>query len=159
MIRRTIRRYAHELYPHAAEWEVRPLSVEVPYLLARAVGLTTFGTGWTSDPVRHAARLGEAIASIEVALLADALQQGKTGDEAWDWAACGGDGQAQHELAFERAGHYGVPTGRIKPYDCGPEPKSHPHMASTGDVTGYGLVTIVDCPESECETCTEEVTA
>lgn len=27
---RTIRRYAHELYPPAEEWEVRPLEIEVP---------------------------------------------------------------------------------------------------------------------------------
>ena len=30
------------------------------------------------------------------------------------------------------------------------------HMASTGDVTGHGIVTRIDCPESECPTCTEE---
>lgn len=33
----TKRKYAHELYPHPAEGEVRPLAVEVPYLYARAV--------------------------------------------------------------------------------------------------------------------------
>ena len=32
---RTKRRYAHELYPHAGEYEVRPLAVEVPYLYAQ----------------------------------------------------------------------------------------------------------------------------
>ena len=37
--RRTIRRYAHEMYPHAEEGETRALAVEVPYLYARAVGL------------------------------------------------------------------------------------------------------------------------
>ena len=44
--RRTIRRYAHELYPHPNEYEVRALEVEVPYLYARFIGLNTFGTDW-----------------------------------------------------------------------------------------------------------------
>ena len=34
MTRRTIRRYAHELYPHPDEWEVRPLSGEPPVVVA-----------------------------------------------------------------------------------------------------------------------------
>lgn len=156
MTRRTIRRYAHELYPHADEWEVRPLSVEVPYLLARAVGLSVFGTSWTIDSEQACGRIETLIQAIEIALLADALHQGMTGDEAWEWVACGGDGQAQHETAFERAAHYGVPVARIKPYPCGPERGHHDHMSTTGDVTGIGLVTRIDCPESECKTCTEE---
>lgn len=157
--RRTIRRYAHELYPHADEWEVRPLSVEVPYLLAQAVGSSVFGTGWMSDPASSRDRLMDSIRTIDVALLADALHQGLTGDEAWTWAACGGDGQAQHQTAFERAVHYGVPVGQIRPYPCGPEPSHHEHAASTGDVTGVGIITRVDCPESECGACTEPVDA
>lgn len=48
----TIRKYAHELYPHAAEGEVRPLAVEVPYLYARMVGLSPFDTGWGAAPWR-----------------------------------------------------------------------------------------------------------
>lgn len=153
--RRTIRRFAHELYPHADEWEVRPLSVEVPYLLAHAVGASVFGTGWMDNPALGRERVGEAMASIQVALLADALHQGLTGDEAWAWAACGADGQAQHETAFVRALSYGVPVSLIKPYPCGPVPLHHAHMASTGDVTGVGIVTRIDCPESECMICTE----
>ena len=43
--RRTKRRYAHELYPHADEFEVRKLAVEVPYLYARAIGFEIEGTG------------------------------------------------------------------------------------------------------------------
>ena len=47
--RRTIRRYAHEMYPHAEEGETRALAVEVPYLYAKAVGLDVWGTGWDDD--------------------------------------------------------------------------------------------------------------
>lgn len=159
MTRRTIRRYAYEHYPHADECEVRPLETEVPALLAEAVGLTVSGTGWMEVPHEGVARMSYFLAAAEVALLADALHQGMVGDEAWRWAACGGSGEVQHEMVFERAAHYGVPIGRIKPYDCGPEPQVHWHMASTGDATGHGEIKSIDCPESECETCTEEVEA
>lgn len=150
----TKRKYAHELYPHAAEWEVRPLSVEVPYLLARAVGLTTFGTGWRSS-AELLKRVEEVTSASEIALLADALHQGLSGDAAWVWAAAGGEGQAQSELVYERALHYGVPVSLIKPYPCGPTPDGHDHMSSTGDATGYGIVTRIDIPEDQCPTCCE----
>lgn len=122
--RRTKRRYAHEIYPHAEEWQVRPLALEVPYLLAMAVGASVFGTGWMEDPARGRHRVAEAMARIEIALLADALHQGMTGDEAWSWVACGGDGQAQHELAFERACHYGVRSTSSSPTPAGPSPST-----------------------------------
>lgn len=157
--RRTKRRYAHEIYPHADEWQVRPLALEVPYQLAMAVGASVFGTGWMEDPASGRQRVAEAMARIEIALLADALHQGMTGEDAWTWVACGGDGQAQHELAYERAAHYGVPINLIKPYPCGPEPQHHDHMASTGDVTGTGLVTRIDTPEAQCETCTQDASS
>ena len=41
------RRYAHELYPHAEDWQTRPLTVEVPYLYARAIGYSISGTSWS----------------------------------------------------------------------------------------------------------------
>ena len=43
---RTKRRYAHELYPHADDFERRPLETEVPYLYARAHGIDIYGTGY-----------------------------------------------------------------------------------------------------------------
>ena len=161
-VRRTIRRYAHEIYPHGNEGETRDLAVEVPYLYARAIGLDVWGTSWNdrSDVgiERYLARTRELIAASREAFLADALLQGLAGQEAWEWA----DQRAWDETgewAYERASHYGVPADRIKPYPCGPEPDHHDHMASTGDVTGYGRVARVDCPESECPTCTEEIIA
>ena len=161
-VRRTIRRYAHELFPHGNEGETRDLAVEVPYLYARAVGLDGRGTSWNdrSDVgiERYLARTRELIAACREAFLADALLQGLAGQEAWEWA----DRRAWDETgewAYDRASHYGVPVAQIKPYPCGPEPDHHDHMASTGDVTGYGRVTRVDCPESECPTCTEEIIA
>ena len=54
MTTRTIRRYAHEIYPHPEEWEVRPLEADVPYLYAIAIGLDLNGTGW------HDATRGDA---------------------------------------------------------------------------------------------------
>lgn len=155
-VRRTIRRYAHELYPHGNEGETRDLAVEVPYLYARAIGLDVWGTSWNDRGIERAhARTQELIAARHIAFLADALLQGLAGQEAWEWA----DQRAWDETgewAYDRASHYGVPVAQIKPYACGPEPDHHDHMASTGDVTGYGRVARVDCPESECPTCTEE---
>jgi hypothetical protein len=156
---RTIRRYAHELYPHADEWQTRPLSVEVPYLYAQAIGLNVWGTGWADDrsDAGKAAAIDRHIqlgAARHMALLADAILQGLTGDEAWAWA----DQRAWDETgewAYVRAVHHGVPVAQIKPYPCGPEPDSHYHMASTGDVTGEGRMTVVECRESDCPKCTE----
>ena len=157
--RRTIRRYAHEMYPHAEEGETRALAVEVPYLYAKAVGLNVWGTGWYDDKTdagrdRDILRHIQLIAARHMALVADALLQGMAGQEAWEWA----DLRAWDETGewvYERAMHYGVPVERIKPYPCGPEPDRHDHMASTGDVMGDGIITRIDCPESECPTCTE----
>ena len=162
--RRTIRRYAHELYPHPDEGETRDLAVEVPYLYARAQGLVTWGTGWFDmlDPTQpHDTRLlavsrtNELVTAGHLALLADALLQGLTGQDAWEWATPRAEGDVLGEWVWERGTHYGVDLARIKPYPCGPEPSHHDHMASTGDVMGYGLVTRINCPESECPTCTE----
>ena len=171
--RRTIRRFAHELYPHPGEYEVRPLEVEVPYLYARFVGLSTFGTDWfdlwPGDHERGtpgyamAARLQnyrilQFIDAKIQAFLADALLQGMTGDEAWQWAmsrAAYEDG----EIAWERAQHYGVPTDQIKPYPVLAETQHHEHYDTSGNATGWGVLTRIDCPESECDACTEPVEA
>lgn len=156
MGRRTKRRYAHELYPHADEYEVRPLADEVPYRYAISVGLTTWGTGWIdTDPQVRAIRIEELVAAREIALVADALHQGMAGDEAWAWAQ--ERMSDDDESIYDRAVHYGVDVARIKPYPCGETPKYHNHMASTGDVMGVGILTRIDVPEDECETCTEEV--
>ena len=155
--RRTIRRFAHELYPHADEGQTRDLATEVPYLYARAIGLEVHDTGWyDTEPAVSRARIVELVQHLQLAFLADALLQGLAGQEAWQWAdqRSWDDGS---EWAYERARHYGVPVELIKPYPCGLEPTTHDHMASTGDVTGYGTVTSIDCPESTCTICTVEV--
>ena len=153
---RTIRRFAHELYPPAEEWEVRPLEIEVPYLYAQFVGINTWGTNfYNADAHDQIRRVQELTQITETALLADALHQGLTGDEAWRYAQAGGDGQAANEKAYERAEHYGIPIGRIKPYSIGPELTTHDHKSSTGDITGSGLVTVIDMPEDQCPTCCE----
>lgn len=156
--RRTKRRYAHELYPHADEWEIRPLAVEVPYLYARMVGLTVMDTGWMSVEPRSAAgdRIGQYISAVQTALLADALAQGMTGDAAWEWVTSRtGD---DNEIAYDRAAHYGVPVDRIKPYPCGPDPDHHDHY-SEPDARGWRTVITIAIPESACDECTEAVGA
>lgn len=156
---RTKRRYAHELYPHADEYEVRSLSVEVPYRYARAIGFEVSGTGWfemRGDPLKNAASGNRGMILInarETALLTDALHQGLTGDEAWSWAQERMDEAG--EWVYDRAVHYGVHPELIKPYPCGPEPDHHDHKSSTGDVMGHGIVTRVQGKESECPTCCE----
>ena len=160
--RRTKRRYAHELYPHAEEGETRPLAVEVPYLYARAAGFQVWGTGWFDMRESDALRLSVERSNLLVqtrhfAFLADALHQGMTGDEAWTWA----DERAWDETgewAGERALHYGVPLDRIKPYPCGPEPDHHNHLGEMGaKYVDMQIVTRIDGKESECPDCTEEV--
>ena len=157
----TIRKYAHELYPHPAEGEVRPLAVEVPYLYARMVGLSPFDTGWGAAPWRddkwaHEATVSRTVLLIEArskALLADALLQGMAGDEAWKWAE---DRAADEsgEIAGDRAAHYGIPFHRIKPYPCGPEPDRHDHWGEP-DSRGWRTGTRVEGKESECADCCE----
>lgn len=152
--RRTKRRYAHELYPHADEWQARPLSTEVPYLYARFVGHAVHGTGWFAEiGPESVARTLAFIDSARIALLADALAQGMTGDEAWTWA----DQRVTDdmEVAWERAIHHGVPIDRIKPYPCGPEPDHHEHLGAVHPRFGWRESIRIDGAESACDACTE----
>lgn len=163
--RRTKRRYAHELYPHPDEGEIRPLHIEVPYLYARAIGVGVWGTGWhdlsgaerSLEDRRHAAdRIVLMICAREKAFLADALLQGKRLQDAWEWAMSRA-GEASGEIVWDRATHYGVPAEDIKPYPCGPERAHHDHKgAPFGSFGGHHVIRI-DCPESECLECTEPV--
>lgn len=167
--RRTKRRYAHEIYPHAGEYEVRPLSVEVPCLYADAIGHRSRGTGYldlisiypAGSPERSLAvqavylRIEKYISACETALLADALQQGMTGDEAWSWAASRTSDDM--EWVYDRAVHYGVPVETIKPYPVLAEPDHHDHLGDPAPGGGH-YVTRVDGKESECPDCTEPAT-
>lgn len=152
--RRTKRRYAHELYPHAEEWQTRDLAIEVPYLYARAVGFDISGTGWFRNPgVESATRTMQMIAARKIALMADAMHQGLIGQAAWEWADSRMDDSG--ELLYERAAHYGVDTDKIKPYPCGPEPDHHDHYAAP-DARGWQTVTRIAGAEGGCLECTEE---
>ena len=152
VLRRTKRRYAHELYPHAEDGEIRSLQIEVPYLYALAVGLEVWNTSWfdTSTP-EAIGRTGRLIDARWKASLADALLTGFCGQEAWSWAARQVSDETG-ELVFDRAAYYGVQIEQIKPYPCGPEPSKHPHIDPATHI-----VTYVPCAESECPDCTEEV--
>ena len=78
-VRRTIRRYAHEIYPHGSEGETRDLAVEVPYLYAQAIGLDVWGTSWNERSAmgieRYLARTRELIAARREALV-DLIERG-----------------------------------------------------------------------------------
>ncbi|QLQ11148.1 MAG: hypothetical protein HZY75_13195 [Nocardioidaceae bacterium] len=162
--RRTIRRYAHELYPHPDEWEVRPLEVEVPYLYARMVGLDMWNTDWFdlgNDPDKNTRRLAHDrtmlfIAAKEKALLADAIFQGITSGQAWEWAMSRAADEAS-EIAYERAAYYDVPIRQIKPYPILGERDHHYH---DGERVGSGVVQVlIKSKESECPVCTEPIEA
>ncbi|MDR0285738.1 MAG: hypothetical protein LBI33_12760 [Propionibacteriaceae bacterium] len=162
MTRRTKRRFAHELYPLPGESEVRPLVVEVPCLYARAVGFEVWGTDWhdlRGTPeltMLTGLRIVQLTQCQMIALMADALLQGMTGDDAWTWANERASDETG-EIVFDRAGFYGVPVGQIKPYPVLAEARKHYHW-SDPDVYGISvLVATVDCPESECVDCTEPV--
>lgn len=151
--RRTKRRYAHELYPHGNEWEVRPLEVEIPYLYARAIGFDVQGTNWfKTDKELTGARTAQLLDARHIALMADAMHQGLSGQTAWEWAETRMDESG--EWIYERAVHYGLDPALIKPYPCGPEPDHHDHD-SEPDQRGWTVVTRIQGKESECEECTE----
>lgn len=154
--RRTKRRYAHELYPHGEEWEVRDLAVEVPYLYARAIGFDVWGTSWFSAVTEATGtRTMQRLDASHIALMADAMHQGLTGQEAWAWAESRMDEAG--EFIYERAVHYGVEPANIKPYPCGPEPDHHDHHEP---IPGSKWVKAnrIAGKESECIECTEEIT-
>ena len=158
--RRTKRRYAHELYPHPDEYEIRDLTVELPYLYAQFVGWQTWGTDWAKDRTRAGLlagmqRIDKHRTTAQVALLADALHQGLIGQEAWEWV----EERLTDELdiPFERAEHYGVLVDRIKPYEHNDELDHHDHY-SEPDAHGWRTGTRIDGRESECPDCTEPTT-
>lgn len=154
--RRTKRRFAHELYPPADEHEARPLAVEVPHLYARAIGLEIHGTSWSIVEPRHGGgdRVMQLISARQIALLADAVNQGLTGDEAWQWASVRASDETG-EWVRERAEVHGVPYENIKPYLCGPEVPRHNHV---GPPNGHGFRTVsVPGAESACLECTEPI--
>lgn len=169
--RRTKRRYAHELYPHPEEWEIQPLDDAVPYLYARFVGLSVFGSDWfdlwrpeheKTEPERApltirltGARTLEMIAAKSAALHADALLQGLAGAEAWEWAEERAADETG-ECAYERAVHYGVPIDDIKPYPIVDEPDHHDHHDEP-DARGWRTVHRIDGKESDCLDCTEPI--
>lgn len=161
---RTKRRYAHELYPHPDEWEVRPLAVDVPYLYAQAIGFEPGGTGWFellgegTTPEQHRLAGDRTMALLRqrhLALIADTLHQGLTGDEAWKWAEERA-AEESGEWIVERCEVYGVDYNAIKPYPCGPEPDHHDHYGPP-DSRGWRQVFRTVGKESECPDCTETI--
>ena len=86
------------------------------------------------------------------ALLADAIHQGLTGDEAWEWATSRYDEEGG--WVYDRAKHYGVPIEKIKPYPVLDEPDRHDHYGEL-DTQGWRTVTRVEGRESDCPECCE----
>ena len=158
----TKRKFAHEFYPHPEEGQTRPLAVEVPYLYARAIGMEVHGTDWhdlfdSDDKAQQRLAVGRTnhmIAARRLALIADALLQGLSGDEAWEWADQRGWDESG-EWVTERAAHYGVPFNDIKPYPIVAEASTHTHWTDP-DAKGWRtFIETVPCPESECPDCCE----
>ena len=157
--RRTKRRYAHELFPHPVEFEVRKLEEEVPYLYARAFGLLPEGTGWSrAEPQERDARADEWQRARHLAHLADALLQGRTGQSAWNWATERTEAQTDMYL-LGRASHYGVDPDKIRPYPCGPAPDHHDHLEPHPLYENLQLVHRIPGTEDDCPDCTEPVPA
>src|SRR5574343_1296824 len=143
--RRTKRRFAHELYPHAKEDEIRPLAVEVPYLYAQALGFSASEMSG-EDHALEGPRIRLLVQVRFTALLADAVQQGLVGDAAWRWACEHMDDSG--ELVCDRAVHYGVDADRIKPYPCGPLERTD-HLCGSGMSQGWRRSAPgreIDCP-------------
>jgi len=163
----TKRKFAHELYPHADEAEVRELAIEVPYLYAQALAFDVWGTGWfDAFPGGHEKGTPEHTTAAQMttsrtllliehrrtALLADALLQGLSGQEAWSWAESRMDETG--EWVYERAVHYGIDPYAIKPYPCGPVPDHHDHL-DPPDTHGGRIVHRIPGAEADCVDCTE----
>lgn len=162
--RRTKRRYAYELYPHREDGGSRSLAVDVPYQIAHAIGMSAGTREWhelidqDGDGVRDAVhRTTQFLEACHIALLAVALHEGLSGQEAWDkatrWA-----GDEADEALWDAADKYGVPLNDIKPYPIRGEASTHEHW-SEEDASGWrtAIDLRVSGPESECEECTEPV--
>lgn len=159
--RRTIRRYAHELYPHPEEGEARALEVDVRYTIARAIG-SGIGREWHDlideggESARQAAeRTMQHLTLCDIAFLAVALHEGLAGQDAWDRARSYA-GDECDEILWEIAERYGIDPDAIKPYVIREEPSTHEHW-SERDARGFRtlLEHRVEGKESECLVCTE----
>lgn len=157
--RRTIRRYAHEVFPHPQEGEVRDLETEVKYLYAQWLGHELFGTDWftlgdSDDPVKRrltGLRTAHFIRLQQLALTADALHRGLTGQAAWEWVVKHHDPES--EVTYDCAAKYltDAEMERIKPYPVLEEIEPHEHVNRT-----TRIVTYAEGKESNCDECTEE---
>lgn len=154
----TRRKYADELFPEAevdACGGSGKLSAELPYLYARAIGLEVHGTDWldlhrNSDKAVQMLTVNRVEAldqARRIALLADAIFQGMTGQEAWDWADCRADEDGNE--VRQRARHFGVDVAGIRPYPVLSEPDHHTHL----DPAGRQVLARVK--ESQCPQCCE----
>ena len=113
-------KYAHEVYPEPND---HTLADEIPYLFARALGLRSGFDEWhdylsSDDPIKRRAaweRTDLMCKARSICLVADALAQGMSGQEAWTWSQERAD-EETGEWIWERAVHYGVDPDLIKPY-------------------------------------------
>lgn len=160
--RRTIRRYAHDLYPHVEEGETRPLETEVKYLYAQWHGHNTWGTDWfevgkSEDPAKKTLsfeRISYWSRIQQLALAADALLQGLTGQAAWDWIVAHRD--VEGEVTYDRAMKYlsDAELEQIRPYPVLAPIDPHDHVHPVTRIVTYVAGTEDDCPD-----CTEEIPA
>lgn len=100
--------FAHELYPPFKAGEHPPLSAQVPWLYARAVGLSS--GGWQGK-----ARMRQRQDAAFVAILADMRLRGVDERDALRWASDFSTAKRQ-EFVRLRAKAYGVPVEQIRTY-------------------------------------------
>lgn len=162
MTRRTRRRFAHELYPEPGDGA--SLEESARYWLARASGLNVWGTDWLDlmdapNPLSRKLawmRAEVLVRTRHIALLADVLASGLTGQEAWTEAAEMASDETG-EIVWDRAVAHGIDPDRIKPYPVVAEPDHHRHWTPRDPRGVRVLIGTIDGKESECPDCTEEV--
>lgn len=116
----TEKKFAHEIAPSPPETG-GTLDEALKHHYARAIGLDIADTDWVNAPPKVAGLRTMLLCETRlVAILLDALHQGMTGDEAWEWAWVRA-AQPEAEWARARAEVNGIDPDLIKPYPCGPE--------------------------------------
>ena len=110
-------KFAHEIVPHPAEGETRPYWITVRYHYAQAIAwhyafAARIGETWTAE---SDFALSQYVGHSHLALLYDALSQGRDGQEAADWVAYR-TGSESPEFIWERALSHGIDPETIRPY-------------------------------------------
>jgi hypothetical protein len=109
------KKYAHEIIRHPDEGETLPLIHLVRYHYAQAQAWhLTFADAVSANQHSDLA-LSQYMGHSHLAFLYDALAQGRSGQDAADWA-CKRNHSESAELVWERAAAHGLNPDEIRPY-------------------------------------------